>query len=77
MIFCWTWSAEGKDLLFWSPGLERDFAVSRAVCERWPHATLFEIADASGLAHLHAARLTARDWAPGGPPSRRREHACP
>lgn len=69
-------AAEGKDLLFWSHGYERDVPIAAAVCAAWPHATLYEIADRSGLARVHAARVGEAPWEPAAPPARWRARRC-
>ena len=69
-------AAEGKDLLFWSPGLGADHGIGAAVCRRWPSATLYELRDPSGLGRAHAAVLGAAPWTPAGPSSRWRRVPC-
>jgi hypothetical protein len=70
-------AAEGKDLLFWSPGLERDLAVSKLVCAQWPSAVVYELADDAGLGHVHGARLGEVDWTPRRPLATWRSARCP
>ena len=69
-------AAEGKDLLFWSPGLETDVHVRDAVCAQWPWATLWEIRDVSGVGRVHAADIGRRGWTPAGPADRARRAGC-
>jgi hypothetical protein len=69
-------AAEGKDLLFWSPGLDADLAIGAAVCRQWPAATLYELRDPSGLGRAHAALLGATPWTPAGPSARWRRFPC-
>jgi hypothetical protein len=56
--------AEGKDLLFWSHALDRDYELGDAVCRRWPQATLYEIWDPAHLGRAYAARIGDAAWAP-------------
>jgi hypothetical protein len=41
--------------LFWSPGVEEEYAVSQTVCRTWPAAQLYELSDAAGLTTVFAA----------------------
>ena len=67
---------EHKDLLFWSPGLEDDLSVARAVCAQWPDAILYEIWDEARLGRVYAAGLSARGWKPRAPRDRWRSWRC-
>jgi hypothetical protein len=69
-------AAEGKDLLFWSPGLERDAAVAAALCAQWPDATLYEIRDEARRSRVHAARIGGAPWEPRLPTARWRARTC-
>jgi hypothetical protein len=69
-------AAEGKDLLFWSPGLEADLHVREAVCREWPGAVLYEIRDEAGLGRSFAARIGDAPWAPALPALRWQARAC-
>jgi hypothetical protein len=69
-------AAEGKDLLFWSPGLEQDLGVERHVCAQWPSAVLYVLSDDAGLGHVHAARVGAVDWSPRRPDGSWRSAQC-
>jgi hypothetical protein len=60
-------AADGKDLVFWSPGLEQELGVRSAVCARWPAATLYEIRDDARLGRVHAAQLAGLPWTPHRP----------
>jgi hypothetical protein len=70
-------AAEGKDLLFWSPGLEQDLQVTAAVCAQATGAVLYELDDDAGLSRVHAARLADRGWQPTRPTGRWRSRRCP
>ncbi len=67
---------EGKNLLFWSRGFDREFAVREAVCRRWPAATFFEIVDRAGLGRAYAARLGGAPWEPRDAEGRWRRWDC-
>lgn len=54
----------GKDILAWSPGLERDLRVRDAVCRAWPRASLLEIEDATGLSRVLVAFREGDPWRP-------------
>jgi hypothetical protein len=69
-------TAEGTDLLFWSPGLEADLHVREAVCHEWPGATLYEIRDEAGLGRTLAARIGDAPWMPALPAPRWQARAC-
>jgi len=69
-------TAEGKDLLFWSPGLEADLHVREAVCRAWPGATLYEIHDEAGLGRSLATRTGDAAWTPAVSAQRWRPRAC-
>src|SRR5581483_10559213 len=45
-------ASEGKTLLAWSPGLDRDLAPARAVCRTWPAAVLFDVRDPADRGHV-------------------------
>lgn len=51
--------------IFFSPGLDAHFGVTRKVCARWPRAALYELRDAAGLSRTYLARPAG----PGSPPS--------
>jgi len=68
--------AEGKDLLFWSRGVELDLKISDAVCAQWPGASLFEIWDQAHLGRVYAARVSNRGWEPRGSAGVRRTWDC-
>ncbi len=55
---------DGKDLVFWSPGLEHDLAVSRSLCAQVPGVTLFELRDPAALGRVWAANLSTARWEP-------------
>ena len=63
-------AAEGKNILFWSWGIEKDPRVSAAVCARWPAATLFEIWDDAHLGRAMAADIAGGGWSPQVPADR-------
>jgi hypothetical protein len=67
---------ERKDLLFWSPGLEDDLSVTRAVCAQWPESMLYEIWDEARLGRVYAAGVDARKWEPRAPRDRWRSWRC-
>jgi hypothetical protein len=69
-------AAEGKDLLFWSPGLEQDVRVMDGVCAQWPGATLFQVWDEAHLSAVYAARIGSRDWEPHAPAERWHRGDC-
>jgi hypothetical protein len=69
-------AANGIDLLFWSPGLDADAAVTRAVCAQWPTADVFEVHDAAHASRVFAAHLGGRAWSPALPASRWRRAGC-
>jgi hypothetical protein len=57
-------AADGRTLLFWSPGLEADLGVSATVCRAWPDATLLTFSDAAGRSSVLAARVAGPAWQP-------------
>ncbi len=69
-------AAEGKDLLFWSAGLEEDVRLASAVCAQWPAATLYEIVDAAGVGRSYAANVSGVPWRPALAADRWREWPC-
>ena len=69
-------AAEGKDVLFWSHGYDRDLPVAAAICATWPDATLYEIVDRAGLGRVHAARLGAEPWEPAASSGRWTARRC-
>jgi hypothetical protein len=69
-------AAEGKDLVFWSSGLEQDRKITRAVCTQSPGATLYEIWDEARLGRAYAARTGHLDWEPSAPTDRWRSWQC-
>jgi hypothetical protein len=69
-------AAEGKDLLFWSPGLDQDIRVTDAVCTQWPGATVYEISDEARLGRVYAARVGSLGWEPRCPAGRWRSWNC-
>jgi hypothetical protein len=50
-------SSASVELLFWSPGEEETYAVSRSICRRQAHATLFSLSDAAGISTVFGAAL--------------------
>lgn len=68
--------ADGKDVTFWSPGLEEDLRLARSLCERWPHLALFRITDRAQLGFVWAAGLGSTRWKPGLERSRWRRVEC-
>jgi hypothetical protein len=54
-----------RRIYFWSPSLEHDEAVSRAICERWPGTVLYELMDEPGLFSAMAAVPAGGGWQPG------------
>jgi hypothetical protein len=47
----------GVELVFWSPGEEETYAVSRTICRRQADATLFSFSDAAGISTVFGAAL--------------------
>ncbi|MCX8072308.1 MAG: hypothetical protein N3C12_07650 [Candidatus Binatia bacterium] len=68
--------ADGKDLVFWSPGLEEDFNVRKSLCRFYPGVVLFQVWDRAGLGHVWAARLSEAPWEPRVHARRWRLVAC-
>jgi hypothetical protein len=69
-------AAEGKDLLFWSHGFDRDVAVADAICRQWPQAVLYEIWDRARLSRVRAARIGPAPWQPHDADGRWRSWDC-
>jgi hypothetical protein len=65
-----------QSVYFWSPGLERDAAVSRAICDRWPAAALYTLLDRPGLFRAFAAAPRRDVWQPDLPPKRWTVSSC-
>lgn len=59
-----------REVIFWSPGLETDAAVSRSICERWPAAGLYTLGDRTGTTRAHAAAPAGVHWQPRLPADR-------
>jgi len=57
-------AAEGRTLLFWSPGLEADLGVSATVCRVWPDTTISTFKDAARQSSVLAARIGGPAWQP-------------
>jgi hypothetical protein len=68
--------AGSAQVLLWSPGIDEDAGVSRAVCEAMPSAKLYELRSASGLSRLYAAARDASVWRPPLPVTRWSVRAC-
>jgi len=51
-------------VLLWSPAMEADFALSRLVCQRWPHGTLYTLWDSPRLYRMLAAAPAGERWQP-------------
>ncbi|GIW45062.1 MAG: hypothetical protein KatS3mg077_2344 [Candidatus Binatia bacterium] len=56
--------ADGKELVFWSPGLDQDLLVTDHICRHWPAAELFVIFDPAHLGQVRVARLAGAQWIP-------------
>jgi hypothetical protein len=67
----------GAGVLLWSPALEADAGISRAVCARWPRSTLYTLEDRPGRSRARAASLPGTAWAPSLPPTRWSAVRCP
>lgn len=63
-------------VVFWSPGLEADAGVTRAICEHWSEATLYVIHDPVGQSRVHAAVLDDSNWIPELPSHRWERRKC-
>lgn len=67
----------GKELLFWNPALDQTVQMTeRHVCQRWPQAVLFTIADRSGLSRLYGAQVGGPAWQPSAPPDKWSQRRC-
>ncbi|MCW5892008.1 MAG: hypothetical protein KIT14_15900 [bacterium] len=69
-------AADGIDVLVWSPGLDADAQVTRAVCAQWPAADVYELRDAADASRVLAADIGGRRWTPALPPGRWRRTGC-
>jgi len=65
------------ELFLWSPGLEADEHVMRAVCARWPAAALYRLSDPVGVSSTWAVRPAGAGWTPALPPHQWHESGCP
>jgi hypothetical protein len=52
------------ELFFYSPALDQDRGVTRAICTRWPGAALYSFWDEAGLSRVLAARPAGAGWQP-------------
>jgi hypothetical protein len=64
------------ELLLYSPALDRDGQVARAVCRAWPGAALYVLSARSGLSEAFAARPAGRGWEPALPAARWSVRGC-
>lgn len=62
--------------LFWSPALEQEGGVARAVCRRYPDAEIYELADRIDHNRAWAARIGGEAWEPTLPAARVRTARC-
>jgi hypothetical protein len=66
----------GARLHLWSPALETEVGVWRAVCRRWPQAALYTLWDAPRLSRALAAMPQGERWLPALPPERWSAGTC-
>jgi hypothetical protein len=63
-------------IYFWSPALEQDAAIARAICRRWPGAALYTLTDAPGIYRALAADPRGAVWRPRLPAERWTVRPC-
>jgi hypothetical protein len=68
--------APAAELFFWAPGYEDEAAVSRAICQRWPGAALYVLADEARIGAVFAASPQGPQWKPALAPSQWRVLRC-
>lgn len=64
------------ELLLWTPALEHDESIARTLCERWPDASIYVLADRAARSVAFAARVRGPDWVPSLPQTRVRVAGC-
>lgn len=62
--------------LFWSPALEQEGSIARALCARYPDAEIYQLTGRTGRNRVWAARIGADAWEPALPPARVRTAQC-
>jgi hypothetical protein len=65
------------EVLLFSPALDRDQIVVRAICRAWPAAALYSMKDRLGFSEAFAARPAGPGWEPDLPRERWAAASCP